>query len=261
MRTIFSGEKVLIGAIHLDAMPGAPKSRMLPEQIVAQAVVEARVLDEAGYDGLILENMHDIPYMKNKVGPEVVALMSRVCAEVRRQTKLPLGIQILAGANEQALATAFCAGADFIRVEGFVFGHLADEGFIESCAGSLLRYRRKIGAERVKILCDIKKKHSSHAVTADLDIAAVAKAAEFFLADGLVVTGAETGSVTDCDEVDRVAAVSKLPLWIGSGINPDNIKNYPAAHGFIVGSWIKSEGEWTLPVDPKRAKALVQALK
>lgn len=50
-------------------------------------------------------------------------------------------------------------GLDFIRAEGFVFSHVADEGLLNACAGDLLRYRKQIGAEHVKIFTDIKKKH------------------------------------------------------------------------------------------------------
>lgn len=48
---------------------------------------------------------------------------------------------------------------DFIRAEGFVFSHVADEGFMNSDAGELLRYRKMIDAENVAIFTDIKKKH------------------------------------------------------------------------------------------------------
>lgn len=260
MREIFTKKQVLIGALHLGAMPGTPMSVSTPQQIVEQAVREAKVLQAAGFDGVILENMHDRPYLNGQVGPEVVATMAIACHEVKRAVALPIGIQILAGANEQALATAFCAGADFIRAEGFVFGHLADEGLIEACAGPLLRFRQKIGAQGVKILCDIKKKHSSHAITADLSLVDTAKAAEFFLADGLVVTGLETGSRTDPAEVQDAASATSLPVWIGSGLTPDNIGDYPSAHGLIVGSWMKVDGDWRQPVDPARCVALVKAL-
>ena len=261
MRDLFSRRQVLVGALHLGAMPGTPRSLLTPRQIVDQAVAEAAVLESAGFDGIILENMHDRPYLKGLVGPEVVATMAVTCAEVRRAVRLPLGIQILAGANEQALATAFCAGADFIRAEGFVFGHLADEGLIEACAGPLLRYRRRLGAEGIKILCDIKKKHASHALTSDLSLVDTAKAAEFFLADGLVVTGLETGATTDPAEVRQTVGACGLPVWIGSGLSPDNVGDYSSAHGLVVGSWIKVEGDWTQPVDPARAAAMVRAVR
>ncbi|MFM8785597.1 MAG: BtpA/SgcQ family protein, partial [Phycisphaerales bacterium] len=94
-----------------------------------------------------------------------------------------------------------------MRVENFVFSHVADEGLmIEACAGPLLRHRRAIGADRVRVFADIKKKHASHAVTADVDIAGCARAAEFFLADGVIVTGTETGA-----SVDEFVSLQDLP--------------------------------------------------
>lgn len=59
---------------------------------------------------------------------------------------------------------------DFIPAEGFVFSHVADEGVMNSCAGELLRYRKQIGAENIQIYTDVKKKHSSHAITADISL-------------------------------------------------------------------------------------------
>lgn len=78
------------------------------------------------------------------------------------------------------------------------------------------RFRKQIGAENIQIYCDIKKKHrlsfslskssygfslislaydknSAHAITSDVSLAHTAKAAEFFLADGVILTGAATG--------------------------------------------------------------------
>jgi hypothetical protein len=63
-------------------------------------------------DGIIIENMHDIPYLHTEsVGPEIVSTMTAACSQVRRLCpELPLGVQILAGANKQALAVALAAG-------------------------------------------------------------------------------------------------------------------------------------------------------
>lgn len=66
---------------------------------------------------------------------------------------------VSAGANREALAVAQASGAEFIRAEGFVFSHVGDEGWMDSCAGQLLRHRRAIGAEEVMIWTDINKKH------------------------------------------------------------------------------------------------------
>lgn len=68
-------------------------------------------------------------------------------------------LQILAAANQEAIAVAQASNFQFIRAEGYVFGHVADEGYIDACAGKLLRYRKLIGAQDICIFTDIKKKH------------------------------------------------------------------------------------------------------
>lgn len=66
---------------------------------------------------------------------------------------------MLACGNEEAIAIAHANSFNFIRAEGYVFSHIADEGFTNATAGSLLRYRRQIGADHVLVFADIKKKH------------------------------------------------------------------------------------------------------
>jgi membrane complex biogenesis BtpA family protein len=165
----------------------------------------------------------------------------------------------LAAANREALAVALACGASFVRVEGFVFAHVADEGIIESDAGVLLRYRQQIGADHVRIFADVKKKHSSHAITADVDLAETAHAAEFALADGVIVTGTSTGRETAPAEVQAVATAVNIPTFIGSGLTPANISRYPQSDGFIVGSSVKRDGHWANPIDPQRVQAIAKA--
>jgi membrane complex biogenesis BtpA family protein len=255
---IFHARRALIGMIHLPPLPGTPRARLSIGGIIESAVREARIYRDAGFTGLLIENMHDRPYQKGAVGPEVVAAMTAAGRAVRDAVDLPLGVQVLAGANREALAVALCCGAAFIRVEGFVFAHVADEGLIESSAAELLRYRRHIGAEHIRVFADIKKKHSAHAITADVSLAETAHAAEFFLADGVIVSGAATGAVTDPAEVEAVRRAVRLPVLVGSGVSASNLSAYAAADALIVGSSLKQEGVWTNPIDPERAAALAR---
>ncbi len=257
-QNIFTKPKPIIGMIHVQALPGTPGHRFSVREIINQAKEEAKTYLESGIDGIIVENMHDIPYVNGEVGHEVSTLMSIIAYEVKNVTGSPIGIQILAAANMHALAAAHAAGIDFIRAEGFVYAHIADEGFMNSDAGNLLRYRRHIEAEDVLIMTDIKKKHASHAITGDVDIKRTAKAAEFFLSDGLIVTGQSTGIEADLKEVKQVRAASRLPMLIGSGITPENINEYvPYCDGFIVGSYFKKDGLWQNAPDPMRIKKLL----
>jgi membrane complex biogenesis BtpA family protein len=258
------GPKKLIGMVHLGASPGTPFATHTPDRIVGQAVLEARVLADAGFDGIILENMHDAPYVHGEdLGPEVVAVMARTLAAVRGAVGVPVGVQILSGGNRAALACAHACGGSFIRCENFVFSHVADEGLLAKAeAGGLLRYRRAIGAEGVPVYCDIKKKHASHALTADLGLGDVAEAAAFFGADGLIVTGTATGRPTAVADVREVREACDLPVLVGSGVTPESAGGLlEHADALIVGSWIKSGGSWKNPVDPERAGRMAQACR
>ena len=149
----------------------------------------------------------------------------------------------------------------FVRVEGFVFAHVADEGPMTADAGELLRYRRAIGADGIRVFADVKKKHSAHAITADVDIVATAHAAEFFLADGVVVTGASTGRAADAAEVRAVASAVSVPVLVGSGVTAQNLSDYVDADAFIVGSSLKHDGRWSNPIDKERVDALRRAFE
>ena len=254
-------QRALIGMIHVEALPGTARGRLGMEQIAEQAVAEARVYRDVGFHGLAIENMHDRPYLNGVVGPEITAAMTVVGREVRRAVGLPLGVQVLAGANREALAVALACGAAFVRVEGFVFAHVADEGVIESCAGEILRYRRAIGADGIRVFADIKKKHSAHAMTADVDLVETARAAEFFLVDGVIVTGAATGSAAEPEEVAAVSGAVGVPTIVGSGIDADNLHRFAAADGLIVGSSVKRDGLWSNPLDPVRTRAIARAFE
>lgn len=256
---IFPEAKSLIGMIHLQALPGTPSNHLSIAEITAQAVKEAKILVAHGMNSIMLENMHDVPYLKRQVGPEITSAFTRVASELRAVCDLPLGLQILAGANQAALAVAQAAEFQFIRAEGFVFGHMADEGLIQSDAGELLRYRRQIGADQIQIFTDIKKKHSSHALTSDVSLEDTVTAAEFFLSDGSIITGTHTGKPVDTTELSRVYALTQLPVLVGSGVTPEGLSEiWETADAFIVGSYYKQEGNWKNEPDPKRVDALVK---
>jgi uncharacterized protein len=253
--------KTVIGMIHVRALPGTPRHAGGLGPILDQALAEAEIYRACGIHALMVENMHDVPYVQHP-GPEITAAMAVLAREIKRAVpELPLGLQILAGANREALAAALAAGADFIRAEAFVFGHLADEGYMDACAGELLRHRKAIGAESIAVFTDIKKKHSAHALTADVDIVQTAHAAEYFLADGLILTGAATGEAASTEELRAVTAAVRLPVLVGSGITAENLKSYlPHADAFIVGSHFKQAGHWENPLDPDRIRRLLAAL-
>jgi membrane complex biogenesis BtpA family protein len=247
--------------VHVPALPGADAYGRDMGAIIRQSLADAHIYKESGIDALIIENMHDVPYLRGSVAPETVAAMTVVGQAIKSETNLPLGVQLLAAANIEALAVAAALQLDFIRVEGFVFAHIGDEGFHQASAPSLVRRRAQLNAHNIKIYADIKKKHSSHAITADIDLAETAHTAEFFKADGVIVTGMRTASAPMAAEVEQVAAAVKIPTLVGSGVTPENIGQFSRhAQGLIVGSYAKIDGHWANACDSARLDKLVRAL-
>lgn len=260
---LFGRHRALVGMVHVGALPGTPRSERSLDALMVAAAADAEALREAGFDALLVENMHDVPYLRRKVGPEIVASMSLVTRSIRETVDLPIGVQILAGANREALAVALASGAGFIRAEGFAYAAVADEGlFEEADAGQLLRYRRTIGAEDIAVLADVCKKHSAHAITADVPFEEHVSTMEFMGADGVIVTGRATGHSVDEDEIAIATQACAVPVIVGSGASPATVASLlEHADAVIVGSSIKSGGHWSNPVNRELAARFVEAAR
>ena len=245
--------------VHLLPLPGSPRWAGDVQAVLDAVRRDAAALAEGGCDAIIVENMGDVPYLKSQVEPETVALMARATALAIEVSGLPTGVQVLAGANRQALGVAVASGASFIRAEAFAYGHVADEGWLDASAGPLLRARANLRAD-VAIWADVQKKHAAHAITGDLNIEDLARGAGFCGADVLIVTGAETGDATPLGSV-LSAQAADLPVAVGSGVTPRCAASLAsAADALIVGSWLKVDGDWRNRVDVDRVRALRAAI-
>src|ERR1700752_1093272 len=259
MTSLFSSPKPVIGVIHVGALPGTPRNSQTVSEIITTARSEAKLYRECGVDGVIIENMHDVPYLRAEVGPEIVAAMTAIAAAVKGECGLPVGVQLLAGANIEAMAVAHAANLDFIRAEGYAYAHVADEGLIQASAAKLLRYRKLIGATNIQVWTDIKKKHSAHAITADVSLGATAETVEFMGSDCVIVTGSVTGEAPNLGDLLEAKSHCHVPVVLGSGITAENIEEfYGQADGFIIGSTFKLDGLWSNTVDPARVERLVK---
>jgi len=264
LKELFTRPKPVIGVIHLKPLPGAPRYDGTPvREVYEAAVADARTLVAGGIDGIIVENASDLPFARPEdIGPETVAGLTAACLAVRGVVEVPIGITCVANGVIPALAVAKAVGAGWVRANQWVNAYVANEGLMDGPAPRAMRYRAAIGAQNVKIFADVHVKFGAHAITADRTVAEQATDAEWFDADVLIASGTRTGSPTQPAEVESVKAGTNLPVIVGSGLNAEQVPSlFAIAEGAIVGQWLKKDGLWWNPVDPKRVEALMAAVE
>lgn len=83
-----------------------------------------------------------------------------------------------------------------------------------------------------------KKKHSSNWITADTSIIETAKAAEFFLSDGVIIAGSSTGKELSLVKIKIVKEEIQIPKLAGLGITLQNVKQFSEfCDGLVIGSY------------------------
>ena len=264
LAAIFGTPKPVIGMVHCWPLPGAPGyDGYGVDAIVDAAIRDARALADGGVDGLIVENMWDIPFRAGPhLPPESIATHAVVARAVGQAVPLPLGINLVHNGGVACLAIALAANAKFIRVCMLTGAGVWEAGSIdEGCAADLLRRRKELGAEHVKLFADVDKKHSVR--FPGIDLATHVEWTRFSGADALIVSGRMTGDdpgVAKVSEAKRLAGPS--PVLVGSGATEANVEALMrVCDGVIVGSSIKEDGVCERPVDVDRVRRFVQAAR
>jgi membrane complex biogenesis BtpA family protein len=248
----------IIGMLHLPPLPGAPRYEGPFELCRERVLADAEALVRGGISQLLLENFGDAPFYPASVPVHVVAHMTAIAAEVKRSFDVPLGINVLRNDGCAALSIAHAVGAQFIRVNVLCGARLADQGILQGIAHDLLRLRKTLAAEQIRILADVDVKHSVS--LGDLHVEReVQDLIQRGLADALIVTGTATGAAAGAEHLRAVKhAARDHPVYVGSGVTPDSIGRLSVeADGFIVGTWLKRDAVATNPVDLDRVRALV----
>jgi membrane complex biogenesis BtpA family protein len=260
---VFKEPKPIIGMVHLMPLPGAPAYRGEPiDQIIQTALKDARALVDGGVDGIIVENMWDLPYFVGKdVPPEEMVAHGAAAREIIKAAGVPAGITVIHNGGRVTLAIARAAGAKFIRVDLLAGAYLWDTGELDhGNAAELLRVRKQLYGEDIRLFVDVYKKHAVMFPGIDPETHAVWS--DFYMADALIVTGRMTGLETPKELIERVKkAAPERPVLIGSGLSADNAdKLLSVADGAIVGTSLKHRGITVNPVDPERVKQLMSVV-
>ncbi len=264
LRELFGVEKPIIGMIHLPPLPGAPAYRGESiDEIIDFALKDARALIEGGVDGLIVENMWDFPYyVAEDVPPWEIAAQAVATREIVKEVNVPVGVNIVHNGFKGELAIAKASGAKFIRICLLTGAMVWDTGELDrGRAADILRLRKFLYAEDIKLFADIHKKHA--VMFPGIDLKTHAEWTDFYMADAFIITGRMTGnppSIGDLKEVKEYKP--ERPLLVGSGASIDNIDKFlKYADGAIVGTYFKKKGITQNPVDVNRVKKFMEKVK
>jgi membrane complex biogenesis BtpA family protein len=249
----------LLGVVHLRPLPDSPRYDGDLAGVVAAAERDARALAAAGFEGIVVENFGDAPFLPGPVTPVTVAAMTACALAVRAAAPgLSLGINVLRNDAEAALAVAVAASAEMIRVNVHTGARVTDQGLVEGRAHVTLRQRRALGADRVALLCDVDVKHSAPLAPRPLAEEAHDLASRG-LADAVLVTGTGTGRGVALRDLEAVLGAVEVPVLVASGVTVETIPDLSRAHGVIVGSCLRATGRAGDPVDPAAARRFAEA--
>lgn len=251
----------LIGVVHLAALPGSPNFGGDLKPCLEAAASDARLLAEAGFDAVIVENFGDSPFYADNVPAVTVAAMTRAVSSVADAVELPVGVNVLRNDALAALSIAAATGAAFIRVNVLTGAMTTDQGLISGRAAEVMRLRSALKVD-VEVFADVMVKHAAPPPGLTIE-QATADTVERAMADAVIVSGAATGDEPELEQVRRVAgAAGATPVLLGSGVTEANVAGLLAvADGAIVGTALKVDGITTNPVDPRRAAAFVRAAR
>jgi uncharacterized protein len=249
----------LVGMVHLLPLPGSPRFDRSIDEVLSIASEDARVLVDAGFPALMVENFGDAPFFADHVPAETVAAMTLA---VDRVTSLgvPVGVNVLRNDALAALGIAAATGARFVRVNVLTGVMYTDQGPIAGRAAEVQRRRQTLAPE-VEIWADVMVKHATAPAGVDAQQAAI-DTAERGLADALIVSGSGTGKAIDVNMARdvRQAVTDGMRVVAGSGVTASNIDPLLQwVDSVLVGSSIKVDGNPNNRPDPLRAKAFVES--
>ncbi|MDB4943375.1 MAG: photosystem biosis protein BtpA, partial [Labilithrix sp.] len=251
----------LVGVIHLPALLGSPGSTLSAEECARAAGADARVLAEAGYDAIIVENFGDAPFFASRVPPITVAAMTACAVAVRAGApKVPLGINVLRNDGHAAVAIAAATGASFVRINVHIGARVTDQGIVEGDAARTLRLRRELGVPSLAIWADVDVKHSSPLGPPRPLAQEVQDLTKRGMADVVLVTGEGTGKAVDLEKLAAVKRAAGKPVLVASGATLATLEALAQhADGIVVGSALREGGVAGGPIDARLARELAAA--
>lgn len=250
--------KPLVAMIHLPPLPGASNydGRSVRE-MARVAAAEARLLEQAGFDGVMIQNTHDRP-ARVTLPVGTTAALSAVTLAVRDAVSFDVGVNAHKNDAEAALAVAASCDASFVRIKVLVGAVIGPEGIIQGNAERALDLRSDY-ARGIELWADLYELTSWPLSPTPLENLADL-ATRFGNADRLIVTDPTVEESQRA--VGQVRRASSLPILIGGRTTADTIQEaLKTADGVIVGTCLRQSARTDQPLDPAAVERFMRAAR
>lgn len=228
------------------------------DSIVKEVLEEIDLVVESNFDGIILQNMNDMP-IKQIAPPETIAYMTRIAYEIKsKYPHLILGV-LVNWDGVASLAVADAIGADFIRIEHLFTGvNVTSAGLLQAQCVDIAQLRKSIKS-KIPVYADIYEIHGVPLGAKSIENAAWEAIHEAF-ADGLFLSGKNKEESIELIKKVRTK-LPHTPIILGGGATGDNITELLEYYdGVSVATWIKN-GNMKNPIDKEKAKYFVNQAK
>jgi len=261
LHSLFGTTKPIVAMCHLKALPGDPDYDPGPglAWVVEQARADLKALQDGGVDAVMFSNEASLPYL-TQVETVTVAAMARVITELRPEVHVPYGVNVLWDPSA-SLDLAVATGATFVR-EIFSGVYASDFGLWNTNCGKVIRHRKAISAESVRLLFNIVPEAASY--LGDRHVADIARSTVFNTRpDALCVSGLTAGSETSSQTLKIVKeAVPDTPVFANTGVRHSNVREQLViADGVVIATALKVDGNTWNPVDPERVRSFMALVK
>jgi uncharacterized protein len=261
VRDLFGTRKPIIAMCHLEALPGDPGYDVAKglEWVLESARGNLAALQEGGVDAVMFSNEHSLPYL-TKVEPITYVTMARVIGEIRREIRVPFGVNVLWDPMA-SIDLAVATGALFVR-EIFSGVYASDFGLWNTNAGEVVRHQHRVHGEKVRLLFNIVPEAAVYLGTRG--VADIARSTVFNdRPDALCVSGLVAGIAASADVLRQAKeAVPETPVFANTGVKLANIEaQLSAADGAVVGTTFKKDGYIWNDVDGARVREFMRKVK
>ena len=261
IKDTFNTLKPVVAMCHLRAMPGDPgyDADGGMAKVAELARADLLALQNGGADAVMFSNEFSLPYLR-KVRPETTAAMGRVIGELKRDIKIPYGVNVL---WDPYASLDLAAAVDALFIREIMSGvYASDYGLWDTDSGEIARHRSRLCLKNLKMLFNIVPEAAKY--LADRDITEIARTTVFNnLPDVICVSGIMAGASTDNAILKKVKdAIPDTAVFANTGCNIDTIESILSiADGAVVGTTFKYDGKFENFVDVRRVRAFMDKVK